>query len=759
MQAFLKAAVDRKTASSSLGRGRGTGSVLLSVGLLNLAVLLNGCQNTPPPSEGCVLDKVTGLCLDEGSTGSPLCRTNSDCADGQSCDTAQRECIPKIITGFLGNIEVDHYSSGSGSNRQIHAKNMVTGESFTLLGDPNRPPTDLIFRSGNEAMHIVLDSNGSATAARIGDLMLEFEYRNDSVVAIMQNPDDQSSERFEFTTGEISNILDSLTVNARRREGPASKGVLTLQAQGSNCDFITPISLPFPTGLPSGQFVPDVISGLREGGGVMTVTDSWSPCGVVSTTAGVVAAAGVAVGSSGFGLVVAALVGSATDIFVGEMCEAVRVAINGGTDYELCRAAERTQSQIDSENRGDTGLRDRTEEILEGIAERAENACGFSDDDCSAGKRCINGQCVETDCPASFEPDGQGGCECPIGFVVVQGTCCPQIDCGANASRGSNCLCQCNSGFVPAPDGVSCMTECTDGRIPVGLECVCPANMNWNGSSCVCTANSAWDGSNCVCNFGFTVSGSECVELECPANSIVNGNECVCPSNMVWNGTECVCPTNSSWNGSQCVCTANSSWDGEFCVCDAGFVVSGFECVRDCPANSTPNAQGGCTCDSGFSPCATACVASRNCPDNSSASCDGDGCVCNDGYVSDGTQCWAEVNCGSGALPTGPNECTCGSGFTPSGTTCVVSNRSCSGCGAGFCQPLNAPAESGCCSLEFPYLWGDDRCHTEPPSTSCSDPAGVRCTCPDTHFCIGNWCNGVLWHSSGIFCGAFDCNN
>lgn len=375
-------------------------------------------------------------------------------------------------------------------------------------------------------------------------------------------------------------------------------------------------------------------------------------------------------------------------------------------------------------------------------------------------------ECVPISCNpgSSFDlaacdcvPDA--GITCPPGTTPneITGDCRTPDGCTAGSVLVEN-------PFDPG-DGLGC---CPPGHIAAGFDgntLCCPSNEPFRQPDGRCTATP--DG----CPQGFTLgSGGDCRNAEgCPQGFpfLVNGFCFLTPN---------PCPPGTSVSSADGSCQTP-----EGCPGDKPFLISGFcfstqnpcqpgsevgsdgQCVQGCPPNSFRDSSSGrCTCSSGFSVCAdgSACVPSRGCPDNSSPSCNGDGCNCNDGFVIDvnRTRCWAEVNCGSGALPSDDGRCVCGPGYVSTGTTCEIRDRDCSRCEAGSCQPVNAPAV-GCCTLDSPYLWGDNTCRSEPPSTSCSDPSGIRCSCPDTHFCIGNWCNGVLWHADGISCGGVDCNN
>ncbi len=201
----------------------------------------------------------------------------------------------------------------------------------------------------------------------------------------------------------------------------------------------------------------------------------------------------------------------------------------------------------------------------------------------------------------------------------------------------------------------------------------------------------------------------------------------------------------------------NLYWDGE---CQTWCKSLDPDCTN-CPANSTVNDLGTCVCDAGFmlDNAGSQCEPDIDCAANASPDASGR-CYCDDGYVANATNtgCVGDANCPSGSTPTGPSQCTCEPGYIVSGNQCVLANRDCSLCEPGWCQPINYSQD--CCPTDAPYVWGDGRCHPSPPgedSTDCPSPGDVACTCTDDHLCVGYWCNGVMYHADGLYCGSFSC--
>ena len=154
--------------------------------------------------------------------------------------------------------------------------------------------------------------------------------------------------------------------------------------------------------------------------------------------------------------------------------------------------------------------------------------------------------------------------------------------------------CECNFGWIESTDGQSCekvvCDETTEKLSEDGKSCVLIDDGGGGNPAC---ENGTYDpdSDECVCNTGYTF-----------ARDGVTGVPFCKPDDTT---PQCNV-ANSEWseNADQCVCKngyENVGENGEL-VCqlidDGGG--GGDPVTPQCPANSTPNADGGCDCNTGF---------------------------------------------------------------------------------------------------------------------------------------------------------------
>ncbi|XP_068948321.1 latent-transforming growth factor beta-binding protein 2 [Petaurus breviceps papuanus] len=157
---------------------------------------------------------------------------------------------------------------------------------------------------------------------------------------------------------------------------------------------------------------------------------------------------------------------------------------------------------------------------------------------------CVGGECRNT--PGSYQ------CHCPLGFQLIDGTMCDDVDECADIARclGGQCLntegsfvCVCESGFQPSPENGECVDidECKDYGDTVCGTWRCE---NSPGSyRCIL---------GCQPGFHMTPTG-DCIDIDECANETLCGNHGFCDNT-----------------------------DGSFrCLCDRGYEVSpaGWDCV------------------------------------------------------------------------------------------------------------------------------------------------------------------------------------
>ena len=331
---------------------------------------------------------------------------------------------------------------------------------------------------------------------------------------------------------------------------------------------------------------------------------------------------------------------------------------------------------------------------------------------CPAGKTNVNGAClVVNGGPCSFSTQCASGI-CDVGQCVAQ---CPT----GSVLNGGTSDCECTSGYYNPSSGSTPCTACGGGSTSTGTlttVCTCSGTGTWNSAtnSCACLAGQTYvaAAATCLNDLGQTcATDANCVSgvcsgfvcsSTCAPNSSDRAGFCrcnpgyfdllngvppctACPagssSSIQGYGSQgCVCqsPTGSVWDSAtnSCLCPAGKQLVGGACLssngqsCSAGTrcasgLCSSSQCVASCPAGSTNNGGGGCTCDPGyFNPVdgLTPCVA------------------CGGGSTSSGIAqqvCTCPV--GSGATwSAATNTCVCtdpNRGFVSSSGTCLLKNN------------------------------------------------------------------------------------
>ena len=453
----------------------------------------------------------------------------------------------------------------------------------------------------------------------------------------------------------------------------------------------------------------------------------------------------------------------------------------------------------------------------------ATNSCA-----CPAGKTNVNGAClvvnggpcaIFTQCASGICDVGQCVAQCPTGSVLDGGT--------------SDC--ECTSGYYNPSSGSTPCTACGGGSTSTGTfitVCTCSGTGTWNSAtnSCACLAGQTYvaAAATCLNDLGQTCgTAANCVSgvcsgfvcsSTCAPNSSDRAGFCrcnpgyfdllngvppctACPagssSSIQGYGSQgCVCqsPTGSVWDSAtnSCLCPAGKQLVGGACLssngqsCSAGTrcasgLCSSSQCVASCPAGSTNNGGGGCTCDPGyFNPLdgQTPCVACGGgstssgiaqqvctCPVGSGAmwSAATNTCVCTDlnrGFVSSSGTCLLKNNqacflgtdCASGTCSSGVCVATCPalSARDANGNCMCTANTFSNSNGQPPCTACPAGATSGVgatsCSCPAPFAW---------------DPLTDTCSCPSGTTLVGVQCLSVAGQlcSSGSQCASGLCAN
>ena len=453
----------------------------------------------------------------------------------------------------------------------------------------------------------------------------------------------------------------------------------------------------------------------------------------------------------------------------------------------------------------------------------ATNSCA-----CPAGKTNVNGAClvvnggpcaIFTQCASGICDVGQCVAQCPTGSVLNGGT--------------SNC--ECTSGYYNPSSGSTPCTACGGGSTSTGTLttfCTCSGTGTWNSAtnSCACLAGKTYvaAAATCLNDLGQTcATAANCVSgvcsgfvcsSTCAPNSSDRAGFCrcnpgyfdllngvppctACPagssSSIQGYGSQgCVCqsPTGSVWDSAtnSCLCPAGKQLVGGACLssngqsCSAGTrcasgLCSSSQCVASCPAGSTNNGGGGCTCDPGYfnpfdgqTPCVACGGGSTSsgiaqqvctCPVGSGAtwSAATNTCVCTDpnrGFVSSSGTCLLKNNqacalgtdCASGTCSSGVcvAACPASSARDANGNCMCTANTFSNTIGQPPCTACPAGASSGVgatsCSCPAPFAW---------------DPLTDTCSCPSGTTLVGGQCLSVPGQlcSSGSQCASGLCAN
>ena len=198
-----------------------------------------------------------------------------------------------------------------------------------------------------------------------------------------------------------------------------------------------------------------------------------------------------------------------------------------------------------------------------------------------------NAMYAGTSCQSGVSPDGTVGgcvnnmCKC-IGSYESWGTYC-YAPCGEHATRNSNRVCVCDSGYI-MKNGVCVYDDGTGsgggnggggngggGNDDEPDTPNCGALEQLVNGECVCVANATKVSGKCQCNPGFVQSGNACV----PQQDEQTDQE------------KCAASTLTKWESNTCLCVENAvrTGNGWNCKCDDGYVEEKGACV---PEESSP---------------------------------------------------------------------------------------------------------------------------------------------------------------------------
>lgn len=344
--------------------------------------------------------------------------------------------------------------------------------------------------------------------------------------------------------------------------------------------------------------------------------------------------------------------------------------------------------------------RDLTPDDVEGVCALYPGACGCTfDADCQPGQACVAGSCTTATCTVNDD--------CPAHSICWEGSCIPG----------------CRDG-----------SECGDGEICDGGECVRDPALCSICSPCTSSADCGGDGYYCV-NTG---AGGVCTKScsgggSCDGDSVCrtvgdgSGNSyqlCFAP------GDGALCPSSYSCDGAVAVPGCSGLWTA--CTDLSGCSVDDDRCL---PYGDGSHCTCSCTADSDCGEGATCLVlddGTKACvPDSAIDPCNGvrcpSGTVCEDGTCvdpCDGVSCGTGERCEAGSCVSVCGACEPGTHCDPESGSCAPDDP-CAGvtcgtgetCEGGSCVPVDPCAGVVCAEGERCVGGG---CTTDP----C---AGVTC--------------------------------
>ncbi len=265
-----------------------------------------------------------------------------------------------------------------------------------------------------------------------------------------------------------------------------------------------------------------------------------------------------------------------------------------------------------------------------------------------------NAMYAGTSCQSGVSPDGTVGgcvnnmCKC-IGSYESWGTYC-YAPCGEHATRNSNRVCVCDSGYI-MKNGV-CVYDDGTGSGGGGNQGGgnqgggnddddepdtpnCGALEQLVNGQCVCVANATKVSGKCQCDSGFVQSGNACVPQQ---DEQTDQEKCAASTLTKWESNTCSCVENAvrTGNGWNCKCDDGYVEENGACVptvCDNLEELKDGECV--CVANATRDPESGlCQCNENYEQNQNACEP-QDCGMLGSFDAESGQCVCIEHAVQD----------------------------------------------------------------------------------------------------------------------------
>ena len=262
-----------------------------------------------------------------------------------------------------------------------------------------------------------------------------------------------------------------------------------------------------------------------------------------------------------------------------------------------------------------------------------------------------NAMYAGTSCQSGVSPDGTVGgcvnnmCKC-IGSYESWGTYC-YAPCGEHATRNSNRVCVCDSGYI-MKNGVCVYDDGTGsgggnggggngggGNDDEPDTPNCGALEQLVNGECVCVANATKVSGKCQCNPGFVQSGNACVPQQ---DEETDQEKCAASTLTKWESNTCLCVENAvrTGNGWNCKCDDGYVEENGACVptvCDNLEELKEGECV--CVANATRDPESGlCQCNENYEQNQNACEP-QDCGMLGSFDAESQQCVCIEHAVQD----------------------------------------------------------------------------------------------------------------------------
>ena len=365
-----------------------------------------------------------------------------------------------------------------------------------------------------------------------------------------------------------------------------------------------------------------------------------------------------------------------------------------------------------------------------------------------------NAMYAGTSCQSGVSPDGTVGgcvnnmCKC-IGSYESWGTYC-YAPCGEHATRNSNRVCVCDSGYI-MKNGVCVYDDGTGsgggnggggngggGNDDEPDTPNCGALEQLVNGECVCVANATKVSGKCQCNPGFVQSGNACV----PQQDEETDQE------------KCAASTLTKWESNTCLCVENAvrTGNGWNCKCDDGYVEEKGACV---PQQDEQTDQEKCAASTLTKWESNTCL----CVENAVRTGDGWNCKCDDGYVEENGACVPTVCDNLEELKDG--ECVCVANATrdPESGLCQCNENyeqnqnACEPQDCGMLGSFDAESQQCVCiehAVQDPETGRCDKC--EENYTSFAKPdAGLPLAC----YPYDTVCNLGTWDDDYAICRCF----